>query len=44
MIRDLDAGTRARVLDELHASMADHHTDGGVYADSAAWLITARRG
>lgn len=38
-----DAATRSAVLEELRASMADHHTERGVHYDSAAWLITARR-
>lgn len=44
MIDDLDADTKARALDGLRASMADHQTDRGVLYDSAAWLIQARRG
>ncbi len=43
MVRDLDADTRSRALDNLRASMADHQTERGVYYDSAAWLIEARR-
>jgi hypothetical protein len=43
MIDDLDPATRARALDDLWASMADHQTDRGVLYDSAAWLIEARR-
>ncbi|HEX5347678.1 MAG TPA: hypothetical protein VFW64_11365 [Pseudonocardiaceae bacterium] len=29
--------------DNLRASMSDHQTEGGVYYDSAAWLIEAQR-
>ncbi|MDT7666357.1 MAG: hypothetical protein QOD04_5913 [Pseudonocardiales bacterium] len=43
MLNDLDADTRARALDTLRASMVDHRTDRGVFYDSAAWLIEARR-
>ncbi|MFY9808240.1 MAG: class I SAM-dependent methyltransferase [Pseudonocardiaceae bacterium] len=43
MVRDLDADARSRVLDNLRTSMADHQTERGVYYDSAAWLIEARR-
>ncbi|MGA9309100.1 MAG: methyltransferase domain-containing protein [Pseudonocardiaceae bacterium] len=43
MVRDLDADTRSRALDNLRASMSDHQTEGGVYYDSAAWLIEAQR-
>jgi ubiquinone/menaquinone biosynthesis C-methylase UbiE len=43
MVRDLDADTRSRALDDLRASMGNHQTERGVYYDSAAWLIEARR-
>lgn len=43
MVRDLDPDTRARALQDLRASLADHHTEQGVLYDSAAWLIQARR-
>jgi hypothetical protein len=43
MVRDLDADARSRALDNLRASMGDHQTERGVYYDSAAWLIEARR-
>jgi len=42
-VRDLDADTRGRAIDSLRASMADHQTEQGVFYDSAAWLIEARR-
>lgn len=38
---ELDADTRARVLDTLRADLIEHETDRGVYYDSAAWLIQA---
>ncbi len=43
MVRDLAPGTRARALEDLRASLADHHTERGVLYDSAAWLIRAGR-
>jgi hypothetical protein len=43
MVRDLDPNTRARALEDLRASLVDHHTEQGVFYDSAAWLIQARR-
>jgi SAM-dependent methyltransferase len=43
MVRDLDPDTTALALDDLRASLADHHTERGVFYDSAAWLIEARR-
>ncbi|MBV9163529.1 MAG: hypothetical protein JO281_18710 [Pseudonocardiales bacterium] len=43
MINTLEAGTRARAVDNLRATMADHQTDRGVFYDSATWLIEARR-
>lgn len=43
MVRDLDPDAEQRALDNLRADMADHQTDRGVYYDSSAWLIQARR-
>jgi ubiquinone/menaquinone biosynthesis C-methylase UbiE len=43
MVDDLDDGAKARALDDLRATMAAHQTPRGVYFDSAAWLIQARR-
>jgi len=43
MLRDLDPDTQALALDNLRASLADHHTEQGVRYDSATWLIEARR-
>lgn len=43
MVRDLDPDTRARALQGLRTSLADHHTEHGVLYDSATWLIQARR-
>jgi hypothetical protein len=35
---------RPRALAALRATLADRESDAGVYYDSAAWLIEARRG
>jgi SAM-dependent methyltransferase len=43
MVRDLAPDTRACALEDLRATLADHHTERGVLYDSAAWLIHARR-
>jgi SAM-dependent methyltransferase len=43
MLADLDADARARALDNLRATVADHQTGRGVLYDSAAWLVEARR-
>ncbi|MGH3670298.1 MAG: class I SAM-dependent methyltransferase [Pseudonocardiaceae bacterium] len=43
MVRDLDAGTRANALHALRTSVAEHQDNRGVFYDSAAWLIQARR-
>lgn len=42
MLAGLDTAGKARALDNLRASMAEHRGDDGVYYDSAAWLIEAR--
>ncbi|HKN96159.1 MAG TPA: methyltransferase domain-containing protein [Pseudonocardiaceae bacterium] len=39
----LDAGEAEAALDRLRSAMAAHHTGGGVWFDSRAWLVTARR-
>jgi hypothetical protein len=39
----LDAEETERALDRLRLVMAEHSTTGGVWFDSRAWLITARR-
>jgi SAM-dependent methyltransferase len=43
MMRELDPDTTALALDELRADLAAHHTEQGVFYDSAAWLIEARQ-
>jgi SAM-dependent methyltransferase len=42
-LRGLDADARARAVDALRASMAAHHTERGVFYESAAWFVEARR-
>jgi SAM-dependent methyltransferase len=41
-IRDLDADSRARLIDGLERSVRDHCVDGRVAYPGAAWLWTAR--
>lgn len=43
MLADLDEPTRARALDNLRATIADHESPDGVVFRSAAWIITARK-
>ena len=43
LLRDLDAETTARSLDNLRKLTAAYDTGQGVFLNSAAWLITARR-
>jgi hypothetical protein len=43
LVEDVDDATRARALDNLRATMADHQTADGVTFGSAAWIITARK-
>jgi len=43
LLQDLDADGRARALDALRATMAEHDTGHGVLFGSGVWLITARR-
>ena len=42
-LEPLDARRREDALDRLHAALAARCTDGGVFFDAHAWLITARR-
>ena len=44
LLADLDAGSRSRARDRLLAVLDTHDTGEGVWFDSAAWLVTARRG
>jgi SAM-dependent methyltransferase len=43
MLEGLDDAERARAVDDLSATMADHETQDGVVFGSAAWIITATR-
>ena len=43
LLAGLDAATAEQARTRLRATLAAHNTDGGVYFDSRAWLITARR-
>lgn len=43
LMSDLDDDARARALDALHATMAEHETAEGVVFSSGAWIITAVR-
>ncbi|MCW0213108.1 MAG: methyltransferase domain-containing protein [Pseudonocardia sp.] len=43
LLAGLDAAAAERARTRLRTTLAAHHTDGGVYFDSRAWIITARR-
>jgi hypothetical protein len=43
LLANLDAATAEQARTRLRATLAAHHTDSGVYFDSRAWIITARR-
>lgn len=43
LVADLDAAATARALDRLLAMLDAHDTGEGVWFDSRAWLVTARR-
>lgn len=43
LTKDLDADTKAEVLDKLRANLAASQNVDGVLFDSSAWLITAQR-
>lgn len=42
-LADLEPTESEQARARLHEILADHQTDSGVYFDSRAWLITARR-
>ncbi|MEU5890575.1 class I SAM-dependent methyltransferase [Streptomyces sp. NPDC047461] len=42
-LTDLDAPSAERALDRLRATLDAHETGDGVWFDSRAWLVTARR-
>jgi hypothetical protein len=41
--KDLDAAAAEQAHARLRTTLDAHHTDGGVYFDSRAWVVTARR-
>ena len=43
LLAPLDAASTRHALSQLRAALASHHSSGGVFFDSYAWLITARR-
>jgi SAM-dependent methyltransferase len=43
LLTDLDAESAERALDRLGATLDAHDTGDGVWFDSRAWLVTARR-
>jgi ubiquinone/menaquinone biosynthesis C-methylase UbiE len=43
LIGELDAASAERALDRLRATLESHHTGDGVWFDSRAWLVIARR-
>jgi ubiquinone/menaquinone biosynthesis C-methylase UbiE len=43
LLADLDAATAEQARTRLRTTLEDHTTDDGVYFDSRAWIVTARR-
>jgi ubiquinone/menaquinone biosynthesis C-methylase UbiE len=43
LLADLDAAAAEQARMRLRTTLDAHNTDGGVYFDSRAWIITARR-
>ena len=43
LLTELPADERDRAVAELRADLAEHQTADGVFYDSAAWLVEARR-
>ena len=44
LLASLDAPAAEQARARLRATLDAHTTDGGVYFDSRAWIVTARRG
>ncbi len=42
LLADLDATPAEQARTRLRTMLDAHHTDGGVYFDSRAWIVTAR--
>jgi SAM-dependent methyltransferase len=43
LLADLDAAAAEQARTRLRTTLDGHETDGGVYFDSRAWIVTARR-
>ncbi|MBN9101962.1 MULTISPECIES: hypothetical protein [unclassified Pseudonocardia] len=43
LLADLDAAVAEGARARLRATLDAHDTGGGVYFDSRAWIVTARR-
>ncbi|WP_202970753.1 hypothetical protein [Saccharothrix sp. ALI-22-I] len=43
LLANLDAAAAERARTRLRTTLDAHNTDSGVYFDSRAWIITARR-
>jgi SAM-dependent methyltransferase len=43
LVRGLDPSTKERAVERLRATLIEHEADRGVWFDSRAWIITARR-
>ncbi|GAA5103338.1 class I SAM-dependent methyltransferase [Nocardia iowensis] len=43
LLADLDAAAAEQARTRLRTTLDAHNTDGGVYFDSRAWIVTARR-
>ena len=43
LLARLDAGAAERALEQLRSLLVDHLTADGVFFDSRAWIVTARR-
>jgi SAM-dependent methyltransferase len=41
MLKDLDDSGRRRALEDLRSTLSRHHTGGGVFYESATWIVGA---